>query len=205
MDKKYDSITEMYTEKKQQELEESFASGLATAAQALGYTGLAGLTGFGAAVLVASGIKNRGKIKNFFKKIFGKKAKDDGIDKLRNKSSVVKELELYRSSEKKKQLDGVLEAIKKEDAFKASEEYRASGLFNDKEAIKIITIAVTEQFGEPPLYYISPGNDTFQFLKRVIGVKAAQNVAASISLALKKNKSYFVTAFNDEAEENEEI
>ncbi len=190
------TIREIYEEKHQQELEESFATGLATAASILGYTTISGLAVFGGAVLVASAKRAKlgNKIKKLFAKIAGKETDFNlkkGTDKLKQKSGIRDMYDSYKKSEMAEKLSDVLAAISRRDYEEALSEYRASGEFGNDDAIRIISLAVTEEFGEPPLYYISPGNESFQFLKRIVGPRTAKAVADSVMYALNKNKSYF--------------
>lgn len=190
------TIREIYEEKQQQELEEGFVAGLTAAATALGFTAIGGLAVFGGAVLVASAKKAKlgNKIKALFAKIAGKETEFNlkkGTDKLKQKSGIREMYDNYKKSEIAEKLSNVLAAISRRDYEEALSEYRASGEFGNDDAIRIIALAVTEEFGEPPLYYISPGNGSFQFLKRIVGPRTAKAVADSVMYALNKNKSYF--------------
>lgn len=188
------TIREMYEQKQIEELEESFVSAITGAATVLGYSGLAGITAFGGAMLVAGAkrIKLGTKIKNFFKKIAGKDIDyKKGTDKLKNKSGVKDAYDNYKHSATADKLIDVLEAIKKRNYVDATREFRATGLTNNSEALRIVSLAVAEEFGEPPLYYISPGNQSYQFLKRIVGPQVAKAVSDSVIYALNKNKSYF--------------
>jgi len=187
-------IRDLYEEKQVEELEESIALGIQTAATALGYSGMAGITAFGAAMLVAGAkrIKLGTKIKNFFKKISGRDIDyKKGTDRLKNKSGVKNEYDSYKNSEKAEKLRDVMDAISVKNYVTATKEFRASGLSTDPEALRIISLKVSEVFGEPPLYYISPGNEAYQFLKRIVGPRVAKSVSDSVIYTLNKNKSYF--------------
>lgn len=188
------TIREMYEEKQVEELEESFVGAIHGAATVLGYSGLAGIAGFGAAVIVsgAKRIKLGTKIKNFFKKISGRDIDyKKGADRLRNKSGVKEVYDSYKKSETAEKLSETLEAVSERDYVKAIREFRSSGVSNSPEALRVLSLAVAEEFGEPPLYYISPGNEAFQFLKRIVGPRTAKAVSDSVIYALNKNKSYF--------------
>lgn len=188
------TITELYKEKEEQELEEGFLAGVQTAATVLGYSALSGLTAFGGAMLVAAAVRGKvgSKLRNFFRKIAGKDINlKKGTDKLKNKSGVKTAYDSYKSSEMAERLSSVLEAIKRKDYEDATYAYRSSGVVGDPEAIRVMSLAIAEEFGEPPLYYISPGNESYQFLKRIVGPRIAKSVSDSVIYALNKNKSYF--------------
>lgn len=208
------TITDLYKEKEEQELEEGFLAGVQAAATVLGYSALTGLTAFGGAMLVAAAVRGKigSKIKNFFKKISGKDIDfKKGANKLKTKSGVKSTYDEYKSSEMAKKLSDVINAIERKDYEDAIHEFKSSGLTGNTEAIRIISLSVTEAFGEPPLYYISPGNDSYQFLKRIVGPRTAKAVSDSVIYALNKNKSYFSdveapilsTKENEKEEENE--
>lgn len=188
------TITDLYKEKEEQELKEGFLAGVQTAATVLGYSALSGITAFGGAMLVAAAVRGKAgsKIKNFFRKIAGKDIDmKKGANKLKNKSGVKSAFDEYKSSSVSRELGEVLNAIRRKDYEDATREYKASGLVGDPEAIRIMSLAVTEAFEEPPLYYISPGNESYQFLKRIVGPRTAKAVSDSVIYALNKNKSYF--------------
>lgn len=190
------TIRDIYEEKQEQELEESFTAGLTVAATALGYTAISGLAVFGGAILIASAKRAKigDKIKRLFVKITGKETEFNlkkGTDKLKQKSAIRDAYDNYKKSEMAEKLSDVLDAISRRDYEEALSEYRASGEMGNNDAVRIIALAVTEEFGEPPLYYISPGNESFQFLKRIVGPRTAKAVADSVMYALNKNKSYF--------------
>lgn len=192
---KRNSIREVYENKEADRLiEEGLLTGLQTAASVLGFTAMGSVAAFGAAVIVASAkrAKSGSKLRNFFRKLSGKKDIDfeKGTNKLKSKHNV-KNYSSYRSSETAEKLEDVLKAIKERDWEEATYRFKVSGLEEDKEAIRVLALAVTEEFGEPPLYYISPGNESYQFLKRIIGPRTAKAVADSVLYALDRNKSYF--------------
>ena len=193
------TIRDLYEEKQdnefQQQLDEGFATVAATAANVLGYTALSGFAAFGGAMLVAAGVRGKvgSKIKNFFRRIAGKPINmKKGAEKLRDKSAVKSTYDAYKNSDTAKRLDVVLDAIRRKDYEEALNGYRATGLVGDPEAIRVISLAVTEAFNEPPLYYISPGNTSYQFLKRIVGPGVAKSVSDSVIFALNKNKDYFM-------------
>lgn len=187
------TIREIYEEKQLENLEESILAGATKVATTLGFGAMGGMAIFGSAILVASAkrMKLGTKLKNLFKKIAGKDKElnfEKGVDKLRKRTSDYRN---YKNSETGDKLSKVLTAIKNRNYEDAIYEYRVSGVHGNNEAIRIISLAVTEEFGEPPLYYISPGNESYQFLKRIVGPRTAKAVSDSVLYALNKNKSYF--------------
>lgn len=188
------TIRDLYEEKELENLEESIAAGVAKAATVLGFGTMAGVSVFGVAVLVASAkkLKLGSRIKKLFRRLAGKDKKlnyEKGVKAVRAKS---KDYDIsYRNSKIADNLTDVFMAIEKRDYKTALEEYKASGVYGTSDAVRAISLAVTEEFGEPPLYYISPGNRTYQFLKRIIGPSQAKAVSDSVLFALNKNKQYF--------------
>lgn len=191
-------FSEEYKEKQEDiEITEGLLTGIEAAATALGYSVIGGLSLFGGAMLIA-GLKRAklgDKLVKLFKKISGKNADIDlkkGVRKLSDKSTYSNEYNSYKNTETAKKLFDVLEAIKRRNYEAALEAYKASGVYETAEAVKVISLAVAEEFKEPPLYYISPGNESYQFLKRIIGPRMAKAVSDSVLYALNKNKGYFI-------------
>jgi hypothetical protein len=191
-------FSEEYKEKQEDiEITEGLLTGVEAAATALGYSVIGGLSLFGGAMLIA-GLKRAklgDKLVKLFKKISGKNADIDlkkGVRKLSDKSTYSNEYNSYKNTETAKKLFDVLEAIKRRNYEAALEAYKASGVYETAEAVKVISLAVAEEFKEPPLYYISPGNESYQFLKRIIGPRMAKAVSDSVLYALNKNKGYFI-------------
>lgn len=187
------TIRDLYEEQQLENLEESILAGATKVATTLGFTTMGAMALFGSAMLVATAkrFKIGSKIAGLFRRIIGKDKKLDYKKGASHLKPRVSDYNNYRNSETGDKLKDVLSAIKRRDFKEATEEYKVSGVFGDNEAIRIISLAVTEEFGEPPLYYISPGNESFQFLKRIIGPRTAKAVSDSVLYALNKNKSYF--------------
>jgi hypothetical protein len=202
------TIRDLYEDKELENLEEGVLAGATKIATILGFSAMGAMATFGGAVLVASAkrFKLGSKISKLFRKIAGKDAKlnyNKGVDHLKSKTTDYKN---YKNSETGDKLTEVLKAISKRDYQEALAEYKVSGVYEKNDAIRIIALAVTEEFGEPPLYYISPGNESFQFLKRIVGPRTAKAVSDSVLYALNKNKSYFsdVEAFVSDKEKVED-
>ena len=54
---------------------------------------------------------------------------------------------------------------------------------------KVIVLKSTESFGEPPLHFGNTGNETYLFIKRVLGIKVARAAAEVIKVSMKKFSS----------------
>lgn len=207
------TIRDLHEEIELENLEESILAKATAVATALGFGTMGAMTIFGSAVLVASAkrFKLGSRIVKLFRRIAGKDKELDyqkGVNQLKNKTTDYRN---YKNTKTGDKLVSTLSAIAKRDYEEALEEYKVSGVYGDNEAIRIISLAVTEEFGEPPLYYISPGNESFQFLKRIIGPRVAKAVSDSVLYALRKNKNYFsdvdvfVSKGDKEAEEKEDF
>lgn len=154
----------------------------------LGFTGLAMLAGLGGALLAKSATNKHGKIRNFFKRIFGKKKKFD-FDTIKGKAVVKRELD--KSEEIKIVLQDVFTAIDHSDWDEAEKLFKDSRYVDDVNAIKAIALAITDKIGEPPLFVYPSGNETYFVCKKVLGMKYAKALAQSVLVALKQDKGYY--------------
>lgn len=154
----------------------------------LGVTGLVMLAGLGGALLAKSATKKHGKIRNFFKRIFGKK-KNIEFDAIKGKAVVKRELD--KEKEFKIMLKDVFNAVEQADWDEAERLFENSSLSDNPDAIKAVALAITDKLGEPPLFVYPSGNETYFVCKKVLGMKYAKALAQSVVVALKQDKSYY--------------
>ena len=154
----------------------------------LGFTALALLAGFGGAMLAKTADNKQGKVKGFFKRIFGKKKSFD-FDAVKGKSVVKREDE--KAKEFKNSLKDVFEAIDHSDWDEAERLFKDSKYTDNADAVKAVALAITDKTGEPPLFIYPTGNDTYFLCKKILGIKYAKALAQSVLAALKQNKGYY--------------
>jgi len=181
-------LEEKETEQIERELNEDVASFIASA---LGYgaTGLAGA--FGGTLLILGGIRAAKGLVGLWKKI----AK--GTRELFNPSKVIREVKTDARVSKVKQemivtkdkyadeLKYVYLAITNKDMKQAKEEFDkiSPNLQNSPDVHKAIITEITKSLRMPPIYIQSPGNKSYQAIKRVINIRVARAAAAATQMA----------------------
>lgn len=151
----------------------------------LGFTALALLGGFGGALIAKSVGNKKGKVKGFFKRIFGKKKEFD-FDANKNRAVVKREQDKIKIAEEK--IPEVIKAIKMEDWDEAERLFDASKYTDNIDVIKAVIMAISEVIGEPPLFVYPSGNDTYFKCKKVVGMKYAKAAAQAVVVAMKQQK-----------------
>lgn len=162
-------------------------------------TALAGITalawlGVGASWALTAWGKNLGKA---FKKIkgywqaLGRDISDEElkekINKLSNSPEAKKQLQKMEKAEEKysEELSEVYKAIEEKDWNLAAEKFNElSYLKNNPDVVKAIINKISEVNEEPPLYINSPGNSTYQAIKKIINIKTAKASAEATKKAL---------------------
>ena len=152
----------------------------------LGFTALALLGGFGGALIAKSHESKKGKVKGFFKRIFGKKKEFD-FDTNKNRAVVKREQDKVKDAESK--IPEVFKAIRMEDWDEAERLFDASKYTDNTDVIKAIIMTISEVVGEPPLFVYPSGNDTYFKCKKVVGMKYAKAAAQAVVVAMKQQKS----------------
>lgn len=151
----------------------------------LGFTALAMLGGFGGALIANSKENKKGKIKSFFKRIFGKK-KEFSFDANKNRAVVKREQDKVKDAESK--IPEVFKAIRMEDWDEAERLFDSSKYTDNIDVIKAVIMAISEVVGEPPLFVYPSGNDTYFKCKKVVGMKYAKAAAQAVIVAMKQQK-----------------
>jgi len=178
----------------EEELNESVSGAVGTV---LGYVGVGAILAFGGTLLVLGGKKYVLKLKELWQKILGnRKPKEDAKEKTPDET--MKEIETdaavkaekIKLEEKKRafeeQLHEVYIAIEARDFDKAKQEFLAvdRNLQNSPDVHKAIIMEITKTLKEPPLYVKSPGNNSYQAIKRVINIRVARASAKATEMAL---------------------
>lgn len=180
-DEYYDNLRlEVLDDKKFSTITESLAG-------ILGFAGLALAAGYGGALLSKSRSSKRGKIRDFIKRIFGKKKEYD-FDIEKNRAVVRRELDKAKSAEGR--LPEVFRAIKNEDWDEAEKLFKESNYTENPEMIKAVALAITDQLGEPPLFVYPQGNNTYFKCKKILGMKYAKAITQAVLATLRKNKAF---------------
>jgi hypothetical protein len=163
----------------------------------LGYTIAGAAIAFGGTLLVLGGKKYVLKLKELWQKILGnRKPKEDSREP--TPDEVMRDIETdakvkaekIKIEEKKRafeeQLHEVYIAIEARDFDKAKQEFLAvdRNLQNSPDVHKAIIMEITKTLKEPPLYVKSPGNNSYQAIKRVINIRVARASAKATELAL---------------------
>ena len=190
-------------------LDEGVAEVVGTAL-GLGAAGL--ILAFGGTLIAYGGATAVSKIVGIWRKIKGKidvirgVKKEDVADAIKDikqdaKVKIEKEKLERNRREFEDELSEVYSAIDKNDPRLAKEAFgRLQKSFADNPDVHRTIIAeVTKKLSEPPLYINSPGNKTYQFIKKVISIRTARAAADATKMALDKKLEK-----SSEPEEDEE-
>lgn len=153
----------------------------------LGFAGLALLAGFGGALLAKSSENKRGKIKNFFRRIFGKKKELD-FDSIKGRAVVKREQDKAKNAEER--FPEVFKAIKMGDWDEAERLFKNSEYTDNTEMVKAVAMAICDKVGEPPLYVYPSGNEAYFKCKKIVGMKYAKAITQAVLAAMKQKKNY---------------
>lgn len=187
-DEFYDKMRmEILDDQKFQTISESVAG-------VLGFSALALLGGFGGALIAKSRENKKGKIKGFFKRIFGKKSEFD-FDA--NKGRAVVKREQDKAKEAQERFPEVFKAIKVGDWDEAEFLFKKSNYTDNPEMIKAVAMAICDKLGEPPLYVYPSGNEAYFKCKQIVGIKYAKAITQAVIAAMKQKKSYISIADAD--------
>lgn len=153
----------------------------------LGFSALALLGGFGGALIAKSRENKKGKIRGFFKRLFGKKKSFD-FDTNKNRAVVKREQDKARIAQDR--LPEVFDAIKHDDWDEAEMLFKKSNYTDNPEMIKAVAMAICDKLGEPPLYIYPTGNEAYFKCKQIVGMKYAKALTQAVIAAMRQNKSY---------------
>ena len=153
----------------------------------LGFSALALLGGFGGALIAKSREKKQGKIKSFFKRLFGKKKEFD-FDYNKKRAVVKREQDKAKSAEDK--IPEVFRAIRMDDWDEAETLFKNSPYTDNVDVIKAVSMAICDKLGEPPLFVYPQGNEAYFKLKKIVGMRYAKAITQAVIVAMKQNKSY---------------
>ncbi len=163
----------------------------------LGYATTGLVAAFGGTLLILGGIKAAKGLKGLWQKIFR------GAREVFNPSKIIGEIKTDARVNKIKQemettkgkyddeLKYVYLAITNKDFTQAREEFEKIPpvLQNNPDVHKSLITEITKTLKQPPIYLASPGNKTYQAIKRVINIRVARAAAAATEMALKETPS----------------
>jgi len=173
--------------------------------QILGYS-MAGLAGaFGGTLLILGGVKALKGLKSLWDKIFktGKEVFDPNVIVKEIKTDARVNQVKNKSEETKRKFEEELKYvylnIANKDFDQAKNEYNKldASLRNSPDVYKSIITEITRSMQLPPIYVQSPGNKTYQAIKKVINIKVARAAAAATDMAFRQ------AVGETEVEENE--
>ena len=135
--------------------------------------------------------KGKNKLRNIwklFKEGLTDQEFEERIDDISNSPEVKKQMDKIKKVEDKfsKELAEVYYSIEKKDWKSASENFNSlsSSLRNNPDVVSVIINKISEVNGEPPLYTNSPGNSTYQAIKKIINIRTARAAAEATKKAL---------------------
>ena len=123
--------------------------------------------------------------------IITKEVVEDTLNNLKNDPKV--QQENSRSERNKRafaeELKEVYNAIERKDFETAKEELKKTPKYvqNNPDVHKVIIKEVSRVLSEPPIYVSSPGNKTYQAIKKVINIQVAKAAAYATKITLEKN------------------
>ncbi|HUS50016.1 MAG TPA: hypothetical protein VMZ91_07615 [Candidatus Paceibacterota bacterium] len=192
-----ENFKEYITENEEQKYEELNEDIISGAINLLAVGTIVGLTAWGGTLLFVKAGNLVDKIINNFKKavgIFkriGRKEIKNAISDIKSDPSVKRQKDGTERAARKyeDELMHVLVAIEKKSWFEAKNEFMnlPKNLRNNPDIKKVIITDITREMKEPPLYVRSPGNDTYQAIKKVLDISTARAAATATRMALDKH------------------
>lgn len=170
----------------------TIATGVVTAAIGIGAFAIIAA---GTSFIVAGCAKRLIRMARFTKKCWvelGKEFNEQDVErkvtKLANSKEAKKIEEKVEKVEDKyyEELHEVYMSIEDKNWEEASENFKdlSSGLQNNPDIIKAVISKISAVVGEPPLYINSPGNETYQAIKKIINIKVAKSAAEAVRKAI---------------------
>jgi hypothetical protein len=105
------------------------------------------------------------------------------------------------------ELREVYSAIEKKDFNEAKEEFSKSPKYiqNNPDVYKVIIAELSRVLKEPPIYVQSPGNETYQAIKKIINIRVAKAAAYATKMTMERNlKNSASTSTEPETEQEQE-
>jgi hypothetical protein len=164
---------------------------------ALGFTVQAVAYSFGGALLVLGGAQAVKGMKTLWDKI------KETVASIRKPKDIIKDAKadpkVHQEIEKVKkiqkeyedELHGVYSALSAKDFDLAKQEFDKldKSIQNMTDIHRVIIAEITRVLGEPPIYVTSPGNKTYQMIKKILNIRTARAAAKATELVIKKSQA----------------
>lgn len=195
----YDYLEEKEEEAFEKELLTEDASTVVAAA--LGLPVLTAVAVWGASIILISYFGLLNKLITSIVRMWRKMFKDTRIvfdrnkveETIRKMNSDSRVAEFKKEMEKdrrifKEELGIIYAAIEKKDIDEAAKLFNelSKDLKNNPDIHRVIISELAKTFNEPPLYVTSPGNKTYQAIKKIINIRVARASAMATKLAIEK-------------------
>lgn len=170
---------------------------LTAAIKTLGVTSIVALAAWGGSLLLVKSVKLVDKVIDNLKRTiktirsFGKKDVESIINKIKQDPNVKRQKDKTETAINKFEDDlyQIYTKIENKNWSAARNEFLnlPKDIRNNPDVRKIIITKTTKELKEPPLYVTSPGNKTYQAIKKIIDISTARAAATATRMALDKN------------------
>ena len=198
------SFKDFYNDKEEQQLDEELLNedAVTIVMATLALPSVVAVMAWGGSLLFTSYLKGlgfiTGKVIRMWQRAFSD-IKDfvntENVSKaVKDASRDPKSQDQVRKAERNKrafsnELKEVYAAIETKDFLRAKEEFDKTAKFiqNNPDVHKVIISEISGALKEPPIYIASPGNDTYQAIKKVINIRVAKAAAYATKLTMERN------------------
>jgi len=198
------SFKDFYNDKEEQQLDEELLNedAVSIVMSTLALPSVVAVMAWGGSLLFTSYLKGLGFITGRVIRMWQRAFSDiKGFVNTENVSKAVKDAsrdpksqDQVRKAERNKrafsnELKEVYAAIETKDFLRAKEEFDKTAKFiqNNPDVHKVIISEISRVLKEPPIYIASPGNDTYQAIKKVINIRVAKAAAYATKLTMERN------------------
>ena len=198
------SFKEFYNDKEEKQLDEELLNedAVTIVMATLALPSIVAVMAWGGSLLFTSYLKGLGFITGKVIRMWQKAFSDirsfvntENVNKVvRDVARDPKTQDQVRKAERNKrafasELKEVYDAIEKKDFSAAKEEFDKTAKFiqNNPDVHKVIISEISRVLKEPPIYIASPGNDTYQAIKKIINIRVAKASAYATKLTMERN------------------
>ena len=211
-------IKEIYNKKEEKKLDEEFLTedAVTIVLAILGLPSVIALLAWGGSLLLVSYLKALASVSNKIAKMWkdlfkGMRIKEEDVERTITSLSSETVVNQQKSEDQKNkrafssELKDVYSAIEFQDFDLAKEEFNKTPKFvqNNPDVHRVIISEITKVLKEPPMYIQSPGNKTYQAIKKVINIRVAKAAAYATRMVISKKikESPIVDVEETESEE----
>jgi hypothetical protein len=191
-----ESFKEFLLNEEEKKIEKQINEGAAEfIGSALGYGAVGMAAAFGGSLLAYAGVKGVKGLVNLWKKIIKTaksiKSGEEVVKEVRTDAKVKKvkdEIE-QKAGRWDEELKNIYIAIAAKDFEKAKEEFQEldKSIQNNLDVQKAIIAAIVKELKMPPIYIQSPGNKSYQAIKKIINIRVARAAAEATKMAMEQN------------------